>query len=507
MVFSSITFLLYFLPVSLVGYYLISAADFLFRKLRQLFCRLRKKEYKKPDAVNRLLNLWLLVVSLFFYAWGEPVFVIIMLAAIVVNWGCGLLIAANENKKNLKKLFMLVAVVADVALLCVFKYTNFIVDTVYSIAGFEPLLKVPKIALPIGISFFTFQAISYVVDVYRNDAKVQKNLLDLCLYITFFPQLIAGPIVRYNTVAEQIHNRRTSFSKFSEGTVRFTIGMIKKVIISNNMAVIADNVFSISNAGSDIIAVPMTLAWLGAFAYLFQLYYDFSGYSDMAIGLGKIFGFDFDENFNHPLVAKSAREFMNRWHISLQTWFAEYVYYPLGGSRVKNDDLMVRNLFVVWLLTGIWHGAAWNFIWWGLGFFCVILIEKVTGFESWDIPSAIKRIYTILVVTVLMVLLRAESMHQFSEMFKNMFFMNNSGFFSDTAVMFLKEYALFFLAAIIFAMPTRTYIGRIFEYKGSTKLRYKLCEWAYVICLALGLLYCMIILAKGGNNPFIYFNF
>lgn len=456
---------------------------------------------------RRLQNVWLLLVSLIFYAWGEPVFALIMMGSVVVNWISGLIISGAKYKPTLRKITLFICCAFNLGLLGVFKYTNFIVDTIYGFVDWEPLTKVPEIALPIGISFFTFQAMSYVIDVYRGDAKVQKNLLYLGLYITFFPQLVAGPIVRYNSIAEQIESRRTNFSMFSDGCCRFSIGMSKKIIISNNMAVIVDNIFSLTNAGVDVKAIPVLLAWTGSIAYCLQLYYDFSGYSDMAIGLGKMFGFEFEENFDHPFVSKSIREFMSRWHISLAKWFSQYVYRPLGGSRMKNDDLMVRNLLVVWLLTGIWHGAAWTYVVWGLGFFVLILVEKVTGWEKWRIPGFLKHIIPMFAVIFMFVLFRAKDMDQFFEICKNMFGANNNGFFSDTALMIWKEYALVFLAGIIFLMPVRQLLEKKIIGSSAPAAIRGIGGVLYVAVLVVLMMFCVIVLAKGGYNPFIYFNF
>ncbi len=482
MVFSSITFLFYFLPIAILGYYIFS------------FSRV-------------IQNFWLLAVSLIFYAWGEPVFVFVMIGSILANWVFGLIINAVRKKKTLQKVVLFISCAANIALLGIFKYTNFIVDTVYGIFGWEKLLEVPTIALPIGISFFTFQAMSYVIDVYRDDAKVQKNPFYLGLYVAFFPQLVAGPIVRYNSIADQIQNRKTTFPMFSEGCSRFAIGFVKKIIISNNMAVIADTVFDLAKAGTDVVAVPAILAWMGAIAYTFQLYYDFSSYSDMAIGLGKMFGFTFEENFNYPFISKSVREFMARWHISLGAWFNQYVYRPLGGSRVKNQDIMVKNLLIVWFLTGVWHGAAWTYIWWGLYFFLLILLEKVTMFEKWKGFTVGKHIYTVVAVIFAMVIFRSENMTHFTLMAGDMFGLNRNGFYSDTAIMFLKEYWPVFLAAIICMFPIKDFVQQKFTNKSIPKFVPAVGGTVYVVGLCSLMFYCVVVLAKGGYNPFIYFNF
>ena len=482
MVFSSITFLLYFLPISIVGYFVLS-----FSRVMQ--------------------NMWLLAVSLLFYAWGEPVFVFAMIGSVLANWLFGILINKYDDNKKVKKIVLVLSCVVNLGMLGIFKYTNFIVDSIYNVTGWKILLKVPTIALPIGISFFTFQAMSYVIDVYRKDAEVQKNPFYLGLYVAFFPQLVAGPIVRYTTIAEQIENRKTTFDMFSDGCYRFCVGLIKKIIISNNMAIVADKVFELAAAGSDVVKVPAMLAWVGSIAYTFQLYYDFSSYSDMAIGLGKMFGFKFEENFNYPFISKSIREFMSRWHISLGTWFNQYVYRPLGGSRVVNKDIMVRNLFIVWVLTGVWHGAAWTFIWWGLFFFVLILIEKVIMLEKWEGHNLGKRIYTLVAVVVAMVIFRSADMHHCSKMLLNMIGMNDNGIFSATAVMFLKEYWMIFAAAVACMLPLKNiFLRRLGERKVPIIVK-ALGSLVYIVCLFALLFFCIVVLAKGGYNPFIYFNF
>lgn len=487
MVFSSITFLLYFLPVSIAGYFIFS-----FSRVMQ--------------------NMWLLVVSLLFYAWGEPAFVFILIGSILVNWICGLLIDAFDKKKRARKTVLVLNIIFNIGILAVFKYTNFIVDSINSAIG-KDLIKVPVIALPIGISFFTFQIISYIVDLYRRQVKVQKNPFYLGLYIAFFPQLVAGPIVRYNSIADQIKNRKLTIDKFSDGTNRFVVGLVKKILIANNMAIIADNVFSMVRADRPDVKVQVMLAWVGAIAYTFQLYYDFSSYSDMAIGLGKMFGFEFEENFNYPFISKSAREFMGRWHISLQTWFTQYVYIPLGGSRMKNQDYVVRNMFIVWLLTGIWHGAAWTFIWWGIYFFILITLERILMFDRWKHMDAFKHIYTIVAVIIAMVLFRSEDMTQFVNMLSCMFGVSEYGFYSATAVMILKEYRLVFIAAVICALPVKDILKHIVK-RISKKEEIRVPVFLkgtgsviYVTGLLALTFLCITILAKGGYNPFIYFNF
>lgn len=327
MVFSSPLFLFIFLPIVIAGYYLIN---------------------------QKFRNVWLLLVSLFFYAWGEPVYIFLMIASIIINYFSGLLLSKVLGEVK-RKIVLVCSILVNLSALAYFKYCGFFVRNVNDL--FNVNIPIKEISLPIGISFYTFQGISYVVDVYRNNAKCQKNILNLGLYISFFPQLIAGPIVRYEDFEKQILNRKESSDKFYSGVRRFIIGFSKKILIADQLSTLADSVFS--RNGMSALA-----AWIGAVAFTLQIYFDFSGYSDMAIGLGKMFGFDISENFNYPYISKSIKEFWRRWHISLSTWFRDYVYIPLGGSRCKPIRSYL-NLIVVFLLTGLWHGASWNFVAWG----------------------------------------------------------------------------------------------------------------------------------------------
>ena len=336
MVFSSNAFLFFFLPIVLGVYYI-------FRKNR--------------TAANSILTIF----SLLFYAWGEPSFVFVMLLSIFINWIFALGIDHYRARTRAAKAILFASCVMNIGLLGVFKYTSFIVTNVNK--AFSVSIPDPGLALPIGISFFTFQAMSYVIDVYRGKGEVQKNFMGVCLYISFFPQLIAGPIVRYQTIADEIKNRRETLDDFCTGLRRFLVGFAKKAILANNLALVVDKVFAYPQS-----EISVALMWYAAIAYLIQVYYDFSGYSDMAIGLGRMFGFHFLENFNYPFLSKSVAEFWRRWHISLTTWFRDYVFFPLGGSRVKTGRL-IFNMFVVWSLTGLWHGAEWTYLVWGVGFF------------------------------------------------------------------------------------------------------------------------------------------
>ncbi|MGN0460221.1 MAG: MBOAT family O-acyltransferase, partial [Ruminococcus sp.] len=422
MLFASTVFIFAFLPAVLLLYYLV------LRKFRTA------------------QNILLLVASLLFYAWGEPKYVLIMILSIIMNYIFGLLVDKFRASKAKSRLVIALTVVFNLGILYIFKYLMFTIENINSIAGLH--LSVPNIVLPIGISFFTFQAMSYVIDVYREKGEAQKNPLNVGLYISFFPQLIAGPIVRYETVAYQIKHREESFEKFSEGVCRFIIGLAKKVLLANTMAVVADYAFEMPNSELTVV-----MAWVGAIAYTFQIFFDFGGYSDMAIGLGKMFGFEFLENFNYPYISLSVSEFWRRWHMSLGTWFRDYVYFPLGGSRVKSKARLVFNLFVVWSLTGIWHGANWTFLCWGLMYFVLLTIEKLIGWEKKypDKMKILRRIYTLFFVIMGWVLFRADSIGDAGAYFATMF--GGGNLIDDTTIYYTLNYLVYFVIAGLVSTP------------------------------------------------------
>ncbi|SFG50892.1 alginate O-acetyltransferase complex protein AlgI [Lachnospiraceae bacterium C7] len=481
MVFSSLTFLLYFLPITILGFFLLGFSI-------------------------KLQNIWLLIVSLIFYAWGEPVYVSLLIISIIVNYIMGLLVDRyNDVNQKKAKIALTIDVVANLSILFVFKYMDFFISSINGAIGKNVIPKA-GLTLPIGISFFTFQALSYVVDVYRHDANVQKNPLDLGLYIAFFPQLVAGPIVRYKTIEYYINNRRFNINNVTEGTWRFSIGLVKKILLANNLGVVVDNIYKLTQTGSDMYQVPVVMAWIGAAGYMLQLFFDFSSYSDMAIGLGKIFGFEFDENFNYPFISKSIGEFWRRWHISLGTWFKEYVYFPLGGSRVKNADIMVRNTFVVWALTGLWHGASWTFILWGLYNLLFLLLERIVDFEHRNIPAVIRHAYVVVIFMLGMVMFRAQDIYLMREYFKNMFMANGNPFCSDTSIMILREYWMVFIPAIMCSIPIAPYIRKKVEASKNVPVKF-VTKTAWVALLCLGMMISVSSLVRGGYNPFIYFNF
>ncbi|WP_290092313.1 MBOAT family protein [uncultured Dubosiella sp.] len=468
MLFPSEIFLFLFLPLVLVLY---------FGPLRN-----------KPQGKNWLL----LAASLLFYAYGEPVFVLLMLVMIGIHYGAGWLVWKIRTRRlNLSpRLVIFLTVVLDLLILGYFKYADFLIGNLNNALGWN--LELTGNRIPVGISFFTFQAISFVVDMAR-DPKPKKPLIqDTALYISFFPQLIAGPIVRYNTVAEEIRKRHENLDDFARGVNRFIIGLGKKVLLANQFAVVADAAFT-TNAVNSVL-----MFWLGAFSYTLQIFYDFAGYSDMAIGLGWMFGFHFEENFNYPYLSRSVSEFWRRWHMSLQTWFRDYVYIPLGGSRVKTRSRLVFNLFVVWLLTGIWHGANWTFICWGLMYFLLLLLERFTNIQqrlgkfSW--------LYTFLFVMLGWVLFRSDSITQAIHYLGGMVGIGAKGFMGEAFVQYLRQYGIWYVAGIVCCCPVFPVIERAFRKKPAYQL---VAGLATLAIFAVSVLYIF----SNAYNPFIYFNF
>lgn len=464
MVFSSMVFLCIFLPVVFLLHLLLPGI--------------------------RAKNGMLLLASLAFYAYGEPVYVILMIASAFVNYLSALLIGKNPAGK---KAVMAVNVILNLGVLVLFKYTGFLAESVNTILG--TAIPVPSIRLPIGISFFTFQAMSYVIDVYRGVTGAQKNFGKVLLYISFFPQLIAGPIVKYHDIAQEIENRTQTVDGVTDGIRRFVVGLSKKVLISNTVGLVADTLFA-----ADVSGLNAAAAWIGAVSYMLQIYFDFSGYSDMAIGLGEMFGFHFKENFNYPYISGSIREFWRRWHMSLSGWFQEYLYIPLGGSR-KGKIRTVINKFIVFLCTGIWHGANVTFLFWGLYHGCFLMLEEIVPAireQGGKVKSFFQHVYTLLVVLIGFVFFRADSMHQGAAWIKTMF----TGFGSNTAAMSLALeqltplYLVTAAVGIVACCPVKILVKKGRAYEAVTAAG----------SLAL-LLLCMLSLASGTYNPFIYFRF
>lgn len=466
MLFSSITFLFFFLPLVFIAYYL---------------------------SPRKIKNYTLLIFSIVFYAWGGLLYLPLLIISIIVNYLFGLQIDKHkENDKNKKKI-LIASVIFNILFLGVFKYSNFVVDNINTI--FSTNILIPTIPLPIGISFYTFQAMSYVIDVYKNDGKVQKNIFNLALYISMFPQLVAGPIVRYQTVDDQINSREHNFDKFNLGMERFIRGLFKKIIISNSVGQLSVLIYDLSP-----YQMSISVAWLGAIAYTLQIYFDFGGYSDMAIGLGKMLGFEFLENFNYPYISKSVSEFWRRWHISLGSWFRDYVYIPLGGNRVSNIKVY-RNLSIVWLTTGIWHGASWNFIAWGVYFGLFIMMERAfLGNILKKLPNILQHIYLLLIVIFGWVLFSQPDLKSAIDYMKVMVGIGDYPLTNGYLIFYLREYWLELTLAIILSVPTLKMLKK--------KLNlYKFINIVKPIALIFIYIIVVIYLVNSTFNPFIYFNF
>ncbi len=474
MVFSSLEFLCIFLPAVFLLYTVI--------------------------PVHKVRNGLLIAFSLVFYAYGEPVYVLLMILSSLVNYLCALWIGKSEKQK---KLPLIIAIVFNLGTLVLFKYTGMFVTAFNSVTHLS--VPVPDIILPIGISFYTFQALSYVIDVYRGEVGVQKNYFKVLLYISFFPQLIAGPIVKYRDIAGQIDNRSQSLEQIAQGLRRFVCGLAKKVLIANTMGQVADIIFAQSTSELGFLS-----AWLGAAAYLFQIYYDFCGYSDMAIGLGKMFGFTFKENFRYPYGARSVQDFWRRWHISLSTWFKEYLYIPLGGNR-KGKARTALNRIIVFFFTGLWHGANWTFVLWGLWHGLFLLLEEYLPFLK-KLPKAIGHIYTMLVVLLGFVVFRADTIGYGFGYIGRMFSFGSPGSYDmSLALRQLTPWFIFiFVIAVIGCAPIRPLSDKIRQKlyaDGSASTAWRIVSVA-LYCLAFaGLFFCILRLSPSGYNPFIYFRF
>lgn len=464
MVFSDSVFLFMFLPLTLAVYY---AVPFAFK------------------------NTVLFLTGLLFYAWGEPVYVLIMLLSTAIDYCAGRLMDRFDSNKNIRKATLLVSVVMNLSLLGIFKYGSFFIGSVNGIFG--SAIPDPGLPLPIGISFFTFQSMSYTIDLYRRNIKVQKNFIDFAAFVTMFPQIVAGPIVRYEDVSAQLACRRIDLSSISDGITRFVCGMCKKVLIANSIGALWTDV-----KAQDYASMPAATAWLGIAAFTLQIYFDFSGYSDMAIGLGKMLGFDFPENFRYPYNSKSIAEFWRRWHITLGDWFKSYVYFPLGGSR-GSTAATIRNTLIVWLLTGLWHGASWNFILWGLYYGVLIILEKFVFRRLLErTPSALRHILTMLAVVFGWVIFEITSPASELEFVKAMLGFGGS-FANSFTLNALHNYAVTFIAAIA--------ISTGIPLKICKKLPEKRADTLSLVGEAAGMAACIACLVDSGYNPFLYFNF
>lgn len=472
MVFSSMIFLFLFLPALLLIYFTV------------------------PKKYRSIRNGILLLFSLVFYAYGEPTYIIIMLVSIVINYFFGYMVEYTSYKK----VSVILSVIVNISILIYFKYTDFLVMNFNSI--FNSAISIRKMVMPIGISFFTFQGLSYVLDIYKGDASAQKNPLNVMLYVALFPQLIAGPIVRYQSVADEISCRDENAQEFADGLVRFTIGLAKKMLLANQVGYVADQIFALNHS-----ELTFWVAWLGAISYTLQIYFDFSGYSDMAIGLGKVFGFHFLENFNYPYVSKSISEFWRRWHISLSTWFKDYIYIPLGGNRGSNARYL-RNIFVVWFLTGIWHGAAWNFVFWGLYFGVLIAAERFFMgdiLKKWWKP--LQHLYALFFIIIGWVIFRSPTLTYGFEYIKVMLGLYGKVYIEHYFTYFVHDYWVILCIAVVAALPMKDYFINKVSGIGSVFLKelisYGIRNVFALILFVLSFLYMI----SSTFNPFIYFRF
>lgn len=468
MVFSSLFFFFLFLPLFLVLYYVLP---------------------------KRVKNYVLLLFSLVFYAWGEPVYVFLMLGMTLSDYILGRIMNRFDEAPKKRRLCLILSVVIDLSCLAFFKYAGFLLETVNAIPGV--MIRFKEIALPIGISFFTFQTMSYTIDLYRREVTVEKNYLEYLMYVSMFPQLIAGPIVRYKTVKEELHERTIRRDEVVDGAMRFVYGLLKKVLLANRLGTLFDEAVAASNPS-------MAFAWMGAVAFTLQLYLDFSAYSDMAIGLGQMLGFHFNENFKYPLAADSVTEFWRRWHISLSTWFRDYVYIPLGGNRCKVPR-QIFNLAVVWFLTGLWHGASWNYVLWGVYYGILLCLEKfVYGKKLEKAPKVIRHIYLCFIVVVGFTLFAIEDFKKMTAYLSHMF--TNRGGICDSGILFyLQNYGLVLAVAILVSLPLFPVLKQKLETAG------KKMQWVlgtcYAVLVAALFLVAISYMVADTYNPFLYFRF
>lgn len=466
MLFSSIVFLFTFLPIILILYYLV------------------------PRPMK---NVILLFGSLLFYAWGEPVYIFLMIFSILFNYICGLDIARNLGDQAAAKRSLIFTVAVNICILGFFKYEGFVLDSLSAVLPVE--IPYRAMALPIGISFYTFQILSYIIDVYRGHVKVQTNLLDFALYVTMFPQLIAGPIVQYADVDRQLHVRKESWGKFGEGSMFFIRGLAKKVLLANTIGMVYTEVAALAPGKVSVLS-----AWIGCIAYAFQIYFDFSGYSDMAIGLGKMFGFEFLKNFDYPYISQSITEFWRRWHISLGSWFREYVYIPLGGNRVPVIKHL-RNLLIVWFLTGLWHGAAWNFVAWGLYYGFILILEKYFLGRVLDrLPAVIRHIYSLVLVLIGWVFFFSPTLGGAVDYIQLMFGVGANGLVDSEGLYLLTTNLLLLILLVIGSTPI---VHRAYErvMAGRGKILANCVVYAAMFLL------CIAYLVTETYNPFLYFRF
>lgn len=463
MVFASITFLYYFLPIFLILYFVVP------------------KKYK---------NIVLLIFSIIFYFYGEPKYILLMLIEVLFSYFMTLSLEKNKSKSLLG-----IIVSFHIFLLCVFKYFNFIITNINSI--FDGNISLLNIVLPIGISFYTFQIISYEVDVYRGKVKASKSLIDYMTYVFLFPQLIAGPIVRYETVSKELESRKVTLEDFSYGVNRFIIGLFKKVVIANNIGELCN----ILNNSSE---VSVLLYWILGISYMLQIYFDFSGYSDIAIGIGRMIGFKFPENFNYPYIADSVTDFWRRWHMTLSSWFRDYVYIPLGGNRVSTLK-HIRNILVVWMLTGLWHGASWNFIIWGIYFGVILIIEKYYLNKVLEkLPRVIRNIYAMFIVMISFIIFSSDDMSSALTAIKGLFSFSSLKFSNDFIIYYIRSYGVILIGGLVLCTPL---IKNVINKLRENKILNYIINIFEVIVLVLVLVIITSMLIDSSYNPFLYFRF
>ncbi|MEG2510882.1 MAG: MBOAT family O-acyltransferase [Bacilli bacterium] len=465
MLFSSISFLFIFLPTVILVYFLVP------------------KKFK---------NITLLIFSLFFYFWGEGIYVLLLIFSCIVNYLVALLIEKNKLNKK-KKVYFIISLIFNIGLLIYFKYTNFFIENINSIFSFNISLR--NIIMPLGISFFTFQILSYVIDVYKGAVKADKSFIDFTTYVTLFPQLVAGPIVRYVTIKSELKKKDISFENFAYGIKRFIIGLSKKVILANNLGLLIE----LLNKGNESVLQ----FWIVSISFALQIYFDFSGYSDMAIGMGRMFGFKFLENFNYPYIAKSVTDFWRRWHISLSSFFRDYIYFPLGGNRCSKVK-WIRNIIIVWALTGAWHGASWNFIIWGLFFATFLLLEKTLWGKWFENKKIINHIYTLLIVLISFVIFNSSSISEIIINLKSMFFMRDIPLINEESIYYFKSYFVLLVISVVGCLPLLNNL--CIRIKSSKKFN-KIYETLEIIILIILFIIVVSYLVDSTFNPFLYFRF
>ncbi len=448
---------------------------------------------------KRWKNYILLLFSLVFYAWGEPVYILLMIFASAVDYGNGLLMTKFGDTKKKRKIFLLFSVFINLSMLGFFKYADFFIETINQIGNLS--IKPLGLGLPIGISFFTFQTMSYSIDLYKKEVEVEKNYFTYLTYVSMFPQLIAGPIVRFSTVREELHHREITRDGFSDGLLRFMQGLFKKVLIANNMGALWENIRGLSYE-----TISVTTAWLGAISFTLQLYFDFSAYSDMAIGMGKMLGFHYLENFNYPLIAKSVTDFWRRWHISLSTWFRDYIYIPLGGNRVGIGKHL-RNIAVVWFLTGLWHGAAWNFILWGVYYGILLTLEKyVWGKKLAKLPAFFQHIYAIWIVVFGFTIFVFDDMGKLGEYLTFLFGIAKNPIFGTEILYYLMNYGVLLIVAVLLSAPIYPWLQKKIE-QIQTKRKKDVIKAICAVCYIALFLLTTAYLVGDTYNPFLYFRF